>query len=97
MALRPAKLPDLAVADPRLDAKRCLLTVGIASAAPRRVEVAVLALDERGRFVGSARFPAGPIPKGTSRQVLLRVSSSTCTQPPARIRAYPNFTPRHIG
>jgi hypothetical protein len=81
------------VSDARFDKTRCLVTARIRSDRRRlTASVLMLAYDRRGRLDWGDLADVGPLPAGSSLQVLQRVSPRACADPPGRVAAYPNLS-----
>lgn len=95
--LKRAKPPPASTGAARLNHRRCLVS-GIVSTPRRRrrVDVALVGRDRRGRILWGATGVAGPLPGGAVRQVFARVSPFACTPRVRSVQAYPWFWPEEL-
>jgi hypothetical protein len=87
----------LAVSRPRLDRRTCLVTTTVRSARRRlEVQLAAIARDRRGAITAAGTWLAGPLPRGSSRQVLARIDPRPCVRGRMEFYAYPNPRPGEL-
>jgi hypothetical protein len=83
--------PPVRVSRVRLDRGRCIATGRVRSPDRRlQADLAVVVRNRRGQIVRAGWWVAGPLERGSSPQVLARVSPWLCVRHGTRAEVYPN-------